>query len=76
MYGHWHQFGICPCGEHAILDGLKIDPLFHMAATVCPKCGLNIEKNWRLVVMRRVSAAVWWKPWTWGNGYWEERKPT
>jgi hypothetical protein len=38
---------------------------------LCPECG---GKGWDDPRPgRRVSAAVWWKPWTWGTTRWEWR---
>jgi hypothetical protein len=37
----------------------------------CPKCD---SKMWGHVIVRWVSKAVWYKPWTWLSGEWEERR--
>jgi hypothetical protein len=59
-----------------IHSGDYIIPAMNM--THCPKCGercdLNARDTWARVVRRRVSDAVWYKPWTWGESHWEYKQ--
>ena len=55
-------YGVCECGykEHAPL-GI----LFHIHRAVCPKCGVDVQRDWQIKVLRWVSHAKWWNPLTW-----------
>jgi predicted amidophosphoribosyltransferase len=65
----WHWHAVCPrCGRHApALDGT----VETMIARACGECGLPASSAWSIVSKRWVSEAIWWRPWTWGNGWWE-----
>jgi hypothetical protein len=63
-------YGVCPCGYK---ERAPFGTLFHIHRTVCPKCGVNIEGNWRVKTLRKVSMSVLLKPSTWGKYKWEER---
>jgi len=76
--GPWIQRAVCPCGWHE--KAPYGNPLY-IRLDVCPECGTPKERwsygvsywNWKVKTMRWVSTSVWWRPSTWGTGYWEER---
>lgn len=37
----------------------------------CNECGEYA--GWKDSIEEWTSTAVWWKPWTWHNGYWTEK---
>jgi hypothetical protein len=52
--------------------------------TQCPKCGgptpcwsYNFHtyrmNGWALHYKRWISTNVWWQPWTWCSGWWEDK---
>jgi hypothetical protein len=46
-----------------------------MEMDTCPRCGKPCDlwnrDTWARVVRRRVSDAIWYKPWTWRASHWE-----
>ena len=76
--GPWLKRAVCPCGWNTYAP---FGDLFQVPYEVCPECGTSKEHkglwyNWRVKTMRWVSTSVWWRPSTWGTGYWEERGAT
>lgn len=65
----WHWHAVCPrCGWHGpALDG----DVGSLRAVRCGGCGGPVSADWGMVRMRWRSAAVWWRPWSWGRGVWE-----
>ena len=44
---------------------------FFLRNTTCPKCGYYSLRNTAVMrVEKWVSTSVWYKPSTWGSGYW------
>jgi hypothetical protein len=79
----WHVRAYCTvCGYHVYAP---FGDLFHVRGIkgCCPNCGEHTEE-WRmspqwgrpfiLLTMRWVDTGVWWKPSTWGDGYWTVNK--
>lgn len=54
----WGEYVQCTCGWYTTALHGYFDRRF------CPKCGEDLRNNWAFVA-REVSAAVWYKPWTW-----------
>lgn len=67
----------CKCGWNTYAP---FDDIFHVHYTSCPDCGerkpdrLYANSNWKVKIVKWVSTAVWWNPFTWSNGYYEESK--
>jgi len=78
----WDTYAVCTvCGAKTRAPSGSL--FFAISWGACPKCGTKVEyyrlspvpgKPYVIKVLRRVSTAVWWKPWTWGRGYWEEKE--
>lgn len=69
--GKWNNFGCCPCGWAIRLP--FGDMVFVTARRkVCPECGNDIHLL-RQVARRWNSEAIWWQPWTWRRGSWEDK---
>lgn len=75
----WKMRAVCgKCGWHTEAPH---GDLFHVAVNCCPCCG-NIKpqwgehsKDWSIKRMRWVSKkSTWYKPGSWGKGYWETFK--
>ena len=65
---------VCQCGWRS---GVAVD-LWNPAEAVqkcpyCPQCQ-RPTTSFNVRLEKWVSIATWYKPWTWGIGYWEERK--
>ena len=67
----YDTYGVCKCGYN---EKAYFGSLFHIYRTVCPECGILIEGNWKVKVLRPKSTAVWWKLSTWGRCKWEEKQ--
>lgn len=73
--GDWQTFFSCTnCGY--IATNYQILNIAH-----CPMCNddkhtkiNNFLNGWVKETKRWVSTYVWFKPWTWGNGYWEKKE--
>lgn len=63
----FHQRAFCPCGSWS--SEAPFGDLFHIHRSVCPQCGAP-KSMWKVETVRWKSTAVWYKPWTWGSGYW------
>jgi len=65
----------CRCGEcgYAVnAAGMKRVPASAVKRLLCPRCG---GSQWSDPMPGRlVSAAVWWKPWTWFQTAWQWRE--
>lgn len=68
--GEWRTYAVCPCGERFYAP---FGDKFHVHHVACPSCGRH-KKEWSVRASRYVSQSVWWQPWTWGRGYWEDRE--
>lgn len=68
--GDWKPYAICTgCGAQHYAPFAS---LFHVMVAVCPKCG-EPKIGWPIRTMRWVGTAQFWRPSTWGSGYWETR---
>ena len=56
------------CRRCGAVDGAVDLPMWSVAFGCCRECG-NAE--FRCRAGRWHSTAIWWKPWTWLDGYWE-----
>ena len=74
----WKDYIICPKCERK--EYAPFASVFHVHFKCCPRCGtrkpepwgLNRpEGEWPMVRMRWIDTVTWWKPSTWGSGYWE-----
>lgn len=63
-------YGVCACGFRAVAP---FGRLFFINHEHCPECAAP-KREWELIVSRWVSQSIWWKPSTWGAGYWEDRR--
>ena len=71
----FHYRVACKCGWHT---QASFDSVFHtMADRCCPRCGApsagRSRWDWSVIAVRWVSQSFWWRPWTWGMGYWSTR---
>lgn len=58
MNGPWRTWGICPCGAYA---DAPFGDLFHIhfdGSRLCPRCGRDIEKEWKVIKGREVTRAT------------------
>lgn len=71
MRGQWVvRIICCQCSrEHK----LSVTPsvIANSMNQCCAGCGKR--GDFTEIVSRWVSKETWWKPWTWGNGHWEDR---
>lgn len=81
----WEIHAKCKCGWHAYLafgDFFYFDS--SIGVSCCPKCGADrpdghhydFSHNWERVRIKWISFCVWYKPWTWWAGKWEEMPET
>jgi len=69
--GAWCNRVMCSRCRHENLDAPFESRFENSFKTVCRKCGIagefvdSIERWW--------SLSVWWRPSTWGVGYWESK---
>lgn len=69
---NWMEIPYCPkCGDRHLGDRSVGSLNAFSEDRICPSCGEYIR--WQAKVERWVSLTVWWKPWTWLLGYWEEK---
>jgi len=64
----WEDVATCECGFH--LQGYT-GRAAEALSPVCPACGS--EDKWNKITSRYLSDSVWFKPWTWGTGHWEDK---
>lgn len=59
----------CQCGKEHNLSrySASLAKTLNECCTGCGTRGEFIE-----IVSRWISSDTWWKPWTWGNGHWED----
>ena len=67
----YHRYARCgACRHDFCADAANLRAL----AQVCPFCGERYR--WETVIKRWISLSVWYKPWTWWTGRYEERPQT
>lgn len=57
----------CGAFKETIFDAYSCDDHY-----ICECCGA--KKSWLDSVVKVVSDAVWWKPWTWFSWHYQEHK--
>jgi hypothetical protein len=67
--GDWEYRAICPCGYRWRVPHNSV---YHIQDWICPKCGARGSKAVR-TICRWVSTSIWFLPWTWGRGHWEDK---
>lgn len=68
MESNWQTYNVCKNCGHTVL------PYDFIELLNCPMCGNKDSLNgWTKECRRWVSKSVWYKPWTWGNGFWETK---
>ena len=72
----WDHYIICPKCERK--ERAPFASAFHVHFNCCPRCGEHKpdgwargSTTWTMVRMQWTDTGTWWKPRTWGNGYWE-----
>ena len=67
----WHVRFRCP--ECRKMYRASFDSPFFLfgGEKICPECGQRHVDEFERVVVRFVSTAIPWKPWTWFSGRWE-----
>ena len=66
QYG-WHKYTVCvKCGYRATYG---VSDIWNAFGDPCPDCG---HSKWTEIVSKWHSDAVWYKPWTWWSGHWED----
>lgn len=66
---HYEPRAFCTCGWSASAWRGKV---FFVDEAVCPQCG-NDKKSFEVKAARWVSNSIWYRPSTWGTGYWKVR---
>ena len=67
--GNWEYKAICPCGYRWRVPHNSV---YHIQDWICPKCGVRGSKAVG-TICRWVSTSIWFLPWTWGRGHWEDK---
>lgn len=72
----WKHYIICPKCERK--EYAPFATPVHVHFECCPRCGTRKPDGfrrggdlWTMVRMRWIDTVTWWKPRTWGTGYWE-----
>lgn len=77
MRESWRPVSMAYCSNCGFILREDYDNRANLDRVICPECGMDpgdpkspaedATGFWMYAVGFKVSAAVWWKPWTWGS---------
>lgn len=77
----WEVGSVAYCSRCGFILGEAVDDTANTERVICPRCSMDpgdpespaeeATGFWMRAVGFKTSAAVLWKPWTWGRTRWE-----